>query len=104
MAAACNVRPFIFCAVNKRLDQWVSDDLVDIDRVMFPRKECKVSTLTKSSRPTSPDALSTATASEARKHGQVVARKRKQNSVEVCVGFACLMGGGCCCYMVCVCI
>lgn len=38
-------------AVNKRLDEWVSIDRIDISRVYFPKKESKH---VKSSRPASP--------------------------------------------------
>lgn len=61
----------------------MGDDHVDVDRVQFPHKEYKVGALSKSSRPPSPDILAP-TMSEVRKHGPVVGRKRKHNSVEVC--------------------
>ena len=43
---------------NKRLDEWVSEDRVDCERMQLPRKDSKISSLSKNSRPASPDVLS----------------------------------------------
>ena len=66
------------CVVNKRLDEWVGEELVDVDKVQFPHKESKVSALARSSRPSSPDTIGPAP-SEPRKHGSL-GRKRKNTS------------------------
>ena len=61
-------------SVNKRLDEWVSEDLLDVDRLQLPRKDSKVSTLSKSSRPASPD-VSTLNV-EPKRHNSVTGRKK----------------------------
>ena len=72
--------------VNKRLDEWVSEDNVDAERLQLPRKESKIGNLTKNSRQASPVDAATPPGSESglpRKHGGLVGRKRKHDSVEV---------------------
>ena len=69
-------------SVNKRLDEWVPEDLLDVDRLQLPRKDSKVSTLSKSSRPASPD-VSTLNC-EPKRHNSVTGRKKiKLDSAEV---------------------
>ncbi len=63
------------CLVNKRLDEWVDEDVLNIDKVQFPHKESKVSALAKNSRPSSPD-TPVPTPVETKKHGSFLGRKR----------------------------
>ena len=44
---------------NKRLDEWVSEDRVDLDRLQLPRKESKAIGTSKNSRAASPDVAGT---------------------------------------------
>lgn len=45
------------CAVNKRLDEWVTHDRLDLKKIQFPKKEAKTPTKNglSGSRPSSPD-------------------------------------------------
>ncbi len=60
---------------------------MDAERLQLPRKESKIGNLTKNSRQASPVDAATPTGSESggipRKHGGLVGRKRKHDSVEV---------------------
>ena len=51
--------------------------------MQLPRKDSKVSTLVKLSRPASPDVLAPATASDSKKLNSLAGRKRKHGSMEV---------------------
>jgi len=74
----------VFLSVNKRLDEWVNEDQLNLDKVQLPHKESKVSALAKNSRPSSPDTLGPAS-TDSRKHGSMLGRKRKNTSTaEVC--------------------
>lgn len=47
---------FVLLAVNKRLDEWVSEDRLDYSKLQLPKKETKsVSRRTTDSRPSSPE-------------------------------------------------
>ena len=71
--------------VNKRLDEWVSEDRCDIERLQLPRKDSKVSNLAKNSRPSSPDVnAATLSSLDPKKFNSIAGRKRKHDSVEVC--------------------
>lgn len=70
-------------SVNKRLDEWVDEDHIDPERLQLPRKESKIGSLSKNSRQPSPVDIPTPTGSDSRKHGGLVGRKRKHESVEV---------------------
>ena len=74
---------YIVPPVNKRLDEWVSEDLLDVERLQLPRKDSKVSTLSKNSRPASPDVGSLN--SEPKRHNSVTGRKKikLESSAEV---------------------
>ena len=77
-------------ADNKRLDEWVSEDRLDIERLQLPRKDSKVNSLSKSSRPASPD-VATPTSTEPKKTNSLIGRKRKHDgSVEVSQGLSLL--------------
>lgn len=55
IAVVLRYRYLIFTSIdNKRLDEWVTVDRMDFDRVQLPKKEVKVASL-RSSRPVSPD-------------------------------------------------
>lgn len=71
--------------VNKRLDEWVNEDRLDIERLQLPRKDSKVSTLAKNSRPSSPDVHTpnSSTAAPPNKKYNGIGRKRKHESAEV---------------------
>ena len=72
------------CTVNKRLDDWVGEDRLDIEKLQLPRKDSKVSTLSKSSRPASPDVVMPLLSSDPKKYNSISGnRKRKHDSVEV---------------------
>lgn len=73
----------VIIAVNKRLDDWVNEDRLDIERLQLPRKDSKVSTLAKSSRPASPDVVMPLLSSDPKKFNSFAGRKRKHDSVEV---------------------
>ena len=79
----CNV------LVNKRLDEWVSEDRLDIERLQLPRKDSKVSTLARNSRPSSPDVHTptSSTAPPPNKKYNGIGRKRKHESAEVSLLF-----------------
>ena len=90
---------FHTCTDNKRLDEWVSEDRCDFERLQLPRKDSKVSNLAKNSRPSSPS-VHTATSSaisslDTKRFNSLAGRKRKHDSVEVCVYV---------CVCVCVCV
>lgn len=71
-------------SVNKRLDEWISEDLLDVERLQLPRKDSKVSTLSKNSRPASPDV--TSLNAEPKRHNSITGRKKiKLDSAEVCM-------------------
>ena len=71
-------------SVNKRLDEWISEDLLDVERLQLPRKDSKVSTLSKNSRPASPDVASLN--AEPKRHNSITGRKKiKLDSAEVCM-------------------
>lgn len=63
--------------VNKRLDEWVSEDRVDCERMQLPRKDSKISSLSKNSRPASPDVLSPV---DPRKLNAVLKKKRSEGT------------------------
>lgn len=69
--------------VNKRLDEWVSEDYVDPERLQLPRKESKIGALAKNSRQPSPVDAQTPLGMEPRKFGALVGRRKKHGSVEV---------------------
>ena len=74
-------------SVNKRLDEWISEDLLDVERLQLPRKDSKVSTLSKNSRPASPD-VATLNA-EPKRHNSITGRKKiKLDSAEVSMSWA----------------
>lgn len=77
----------ILCSVNKRLDEWVSEDRLDVEKLQLPRKDSKVSTLAKGSRPASPDVHSPVPtlSADPKKFNSLAGRKRKHDSVEVCI-------------------
>jgi hypothetical protein len=76
------VTPLFTLSVNKRLDEWVSEDLLDVERLQLPRKDSKVSTLSKNSRPASPDVASLN--AEPKRHNSITGRKKiKLDSAEV---------------------
>ena len=94
---------FHTCTDNKRLDEWVSEDRCDFERLQLPRKDSKVSNLAKNSRPSSPS-VHTATSSavsslDTKRFNSLAGRKRKHDSVEVCV-YVCV----CVCVCVCACV
>eukprot|EP00731_Ephydatia_muelleri_P027725 Em0019g598a len=62
---------------NKRLDEWVSEDRVDCERMQLPRKDSKISSLSKNSRPASPDVLSPV---DPRKLNAVLKKKRSEGT------------------------
>jgi len=61
--------------VNKRLDEWVDEDKLNLEKVQFPHKESKVSALAKSSRPSSPD-TQVPTPVETKRHSSLLVRKK----------------------------
>ena len=62
----------------------MSEDLLDLERLQLPRKDSKVSTLSKSSRPASPDVTSLGT-EHTKRHNSITGRKKiKLDSAEVC--------------------
>jgi len=72
-----------FVNFNKRLDEWVSEDRCDIERLQLPRKDSKVSNLAKNSRPSSPDVnAATLSSLDPKKFNSIAGRKRKHDSVE----------------------
>ena len=76
------ITTYLACSVNKRLDEWISEDLLDVERLQLPRKDSKVSTLSKNSRPASPDVASLNP--EPKRHNSITGRKKiKLDSAEV---------------------
>lgn len=85
-----------YVGFNKRLDEWVSEDRLDLDRLQLPRKDSKVSSLAKGSRPASPDVhtpstpaplplsapIPTPSSLDPKKANSLAGRKRKHDSVE----------------------
>ena len=69
--------------VNKRLDEWVCEDRLDVEQLQLPRKDSKVSTLVKSSRPSSPDTPVPTPPMVPPKKLTGPNKKRKHDSVEV---------------------
>ena len=75
----------LLCLVNKRLDEWVSEDRLDTEKLQLPRKDSKITTLSKNSRPASPDVLmNVQIPTDPKKFNSLSGRKRKHDSVEVC--------------------
>ena len=70
-------------AVNKRLDEWVTEDQVDIEKMQLPRKDSKVGALSRqTSRASSPD-VHGSTQLDSKKNTGSSNRKRKTNGTEV---------------------
>ena len=71
--------------VNKRLDEWVCEDRLDLEQLQLPRKESKVSSLARNSRPSSPDVQTPPPSSPMPPPKKLngIGRKRKHESVEV---------------------
>lgn len=82
----------IFLADNKRLDEWVCEDKLDIEHLQLPRKDCKTqSALIKAplSRAGSPDVAGVITpthllAGDPVRRTSIAGRKRKLET-EVCL-------------------
>ena len=85
----CELEHFVLCLhlcvsspvslhtpVNKRLDEWVTEDRIDASKVFFPKKESKHLKNT-SSRPASPDASDLPWPACNLKKNISIARKRK---------------------------
>ncbi|XP_064403731.1 histone acetyltransferase KAT5-like [Halichondria panicea] len=67
---------------NKRLDEWVCEDRLDLEQLQLPRKESKVSSLARNSRPSSPDVQTPPPPMPPPKKINGIGRKRKHESVE----------------------
>lgn len=74
--------------VNKRLDEWVSEDRVDCERMQLPRKDSKISSLSKNSRPASPDVLSPV---DPRKLNAVLKKKKSDGTEASCSLAVCIV-------------
>ncbi len=80
--------------VNKRLDEWVCEARLDIEQLQLPRKDSKMSSLARSSRPSSPDIQTPTPLIPHPKKLNGVGRKRKHESVEVRIRGRWRGGGG----------
>ena len=79
--STCTVQPMMlynvcFLSDNKRLDEWVSEERADLDKIQLPRKESKLTATSKNSRAASPDVACTPPDLNSRRLG-TGSRKRK---------------------------
>ena len=89
------------CVDNKRLDEWVSEDRIDLKKMQYPRKESKInSSVSRStSRAASPDVVPAVPVSGTGIEGRrssLIGRKRKvETEVALCslyIGVHCYKG------------